>query len=110
MHFFNLFILLNGVVDLYLLKNGKRKTSGKDQRYEENTDLDNPLLQKINSYHLKKKILETLVDNKTNDINKINLIQSLDLEMCDTSIHAFNFTEGNLLKDFNFNDDDNWWD
>ena len=110
MHFFNLFVLFNGVVDLYLLKNGKRKTSGKDQRYEENTDLDNPLLQKFNSYQLKKKILETLLDNKTNEINKIYLIQSLHLEICDTSIHAFNFTEGNLFKDFNFNDDDNWWD
>ena len=107
MHFFNLFILLNGVVDLYLLKNGKRKTSGKDQRYEENSDLDNPLLQKINSYQLKKKILETLLDNKTNEINKIYLIQSLHLEMGDTSIQTFNLTEGNLFKDFYF-EDDNW--
>jgi len=109
MHFFNLFILLNGVVDLYLLKNGKRKTSGKDQRYEENSDLDNPLLQKINSYQLKKKILETLLDNKTNEINKIYLIQNLHLEMGDNSIQTFNLTGGNLFKDFNF-EDHNWCD
>jgi hypothetical protein len=105
MHFFNLFILLNGVVDLYLLKNGKRKTSGKDQRYEENTDLDNPLLQKINSYQLKKKILETLLDNKTNEINKLYLIQNLHLEMGDTSIQTFNLTGGNIFKDFYFEHD-----
>jgi hypothetical protein len=107
MHFFNLFALFNTVVDLYLLKNGKHKTSGKDQRYEENTDLDKPLLQKITSYQLKKKILKTLIDNKTNHINKINLIQSLDLEMCDTSIKTFKLSNGNLFKDFYFNDD-NW--
>lgn len=104
MYFFNLFVLLNTIANLYLLKNSKRKTGGKDQRYEENTDLDPELLSKITHNELKKQILETLLDNNVNDINKIFLIKSLDLKICDcdSSIQTFNLNSGNLLQDFHF--------
>ena len=102
MYFFKLFSLFNTVINLYLLKTETRKSSGKDERYEENTDLDVTLLHKIRHNELKKNILETLLDNKTNEITKIYLIKSLDTEICDSSIKTFNLNNGNLFMDFNF--------
>jgi len=107
MNLFNLLVLFKTVVNVFLLKDGKRKTSGKDRRYENNTDLDLHLLQNIKYNEMRKYIVETLLDDNMDDFSKINIIKNMDPNILNyyTDYNA-NLTAGDLYKDFHFKFDE----
>jgi len=107
MYFLNLLVLFNTVVNLFLLKDGKRKTSGKDYRYENNTDLDLYLLQNIKYNEIRKHIVEILLDDNVDDFSKMNIIENMDPKILNyVTYYNNNLTAGDLYKDFHFNFDE----
>ena len=99
-----LFIFPN-MINLYISK------LGRDERFENDTDMDFFVLQKINLNSHKKYILEQLLDNSTSDILKMNIIEndkyifSNITNSINYHIYSYDLTAGDLYKEFidNFN-------
>lgn len=94
-----LFIFPN-MINLYISK------LGRDERFENDTNMDFFVLQKINLNSHKKYILEQLLDNSTSDILKMNIIEndkyifSNITNAINYHIYSYDLTAGDLYKDF----------
>jgi hypothetical protein len=79
---------------------------GRDERFENDTDMNFFVLQKINLNSHKKYILEQLLDNNTSDILKMNIIEndkyifSNITNAINYHIYSYDLTAGDLYKDF----------
>jgi hypothetical protein len=97
---FSFLLLFPNMINVYLSKFGRdeRFKNGKD------SDIDMDALQKIKMNFLKLYILESLLDDSIDDVNKINLIDSHIKSDLDNHYSNFNpdLTNGGLYKDFNF--------
>ena len=94
-----LFIFPN-MINFYISK------LGRDERFENDTDMNFFVLQKINLNSHKKYILEKLLDNNTSDILKMNIIEndkhifSNITNAINYHIYSYDLTAGDLYKDF----------
>jgi len=74
--------------------------AGNDMRYNETSDLDIELLDKIKMYNHKFYILQRLKDDKVSIFDKIHLIEKEDVD--DFYTRAPNITRGGLFYDWDF--------
>jgi hypothetical protein len=74
--------------------------AGKDERYNETSDLDLELLDKIKMYNHKLKVLQRLEDDKVSIFDKIELIENEDID--DFYMRSPNITSGGLFDDWDW--------
>lgn len=74
--------------------------AGKDMRYNETSELDLAMLDKIKMYNHKFNVLQRLKDNKVSIFDKIHLIEKEDIN--DFYMRASNITKGGLFDDWDF--------
>ena len=74
--------------------------AGKDERYNETSDLDLEMLDKIKMYNRKFKVLQQLEDERISIFDKIGLIEKEDIN--DFYMRSTNITRGGLFDDWDF--------
>jgi len=77
-----------------------RAYAGNDMRYNETSDLDLEMIDKIRMYNHKLKVLQRLEDNKVSIFDKIGLIEKEDVD--DFCMRSPNITRGGLFDDWDF--------
>ena len=76
---------------------------GKDMRYNESSDLDLAMLDKIKMYNHKLQVLRRLEDNKVSIFDKVGLIENE--EIINFFTRAPNITRGGLFDDWDWDFD-----
>jgi len=77
-----------------------RAHAGHDMRYNETSDLDLEMLDKIKMYNRKFKVLQQLEDERISIFDKIGLIEKEDIN--NFPMRSTNITSGGLFDDWDF--------